>query len=234
MSDTSAADRHPGREEAAAAAAAWVAAAPPPPVAAGEVFGPELDRARAYAGALATAGIERGLLGPRERDRLWARHLLNSAALAAELPAGVTAIDVGSGAGLPGIPLALARPDIRMTLVEPLERRVAFLREVADVLELPVHVLRARAEELPHETADVVVVRAVAPLQRLVPLLLPLVRPGGRVLALKGRQAADEIAQARGELSQWPHVLVDCRTTGQGETAVTIVRMQTSASSGSS
>jgi 16S rRNA (guanine527-N7)-methyltransferase len=149
---------------------------------------------------LAGAGVERGLLGPREVDRLWSRHLLNSAALAPLLHDGATVVDVGSGAGLPGIPLLLARPDLRMTLAEPLLRRVTFLEEVCRDLGLDVDIQRRRAEDLPRAGWQVVVARAVAPLSRLVPLTVPLLRPGGVLVALKGSSAADEVAAARSEL----------------------------------
>jgi 16S rRNA (guanine527-N7)-methyltransferase len=174
--------------------------APVPPPAAREVFGAAEPKARRYADWLAGPGVERGLLGPREVDRLWGRHLLNSAALAPLLPSGALVVDVGSGAGLPGIPLLLARPDLRMTLAEPLLRRVTFLEEVCRDLGLDVDVQRRRAEELPRAGWQVVVARAVAPLSRLVPLTLPLLQPAGMVVALKGRSAGDEVEAARSQL----------------------------------
>ena len=163
------------------------------------VFGSALARAEAYAELLATDGTVRGLIGPREVPRLWDRHLLNSAALTGLIPAGARVVDVGSGAGLPGIPLALARPDLAVTLLEPLARRVAFLDECVSRLELDnVTVVRGRAEEGPVVRspggADVVTARAVAPLEKLAGWCLPLLRPGGRLLALKGATAADELA----------------------------------------
>lgn len=172
---------------------------PPVPDRAGSsVFGDRLDLALRYEAWLAGAGVERGLLGPRETDRLWDRHLLNSAALAPLLPAGCSVVDVGSGAGLPGIPLALARPDCRYVLLEPLARRAAFLAEVVADLGLAptVSVVRARAEDHARTGAayDVAVARAVAPLDRLAGWCLPLLRPGGRLLALKGERAAAEVA----------------------------------------
>lgn len=175
--------------------------APEPPPAAAEVFGEELDTARAFADRLATDGVERGLIGPREVERLWDRHLLNCAAVAAEVPGGAEVLDVGSGAGLPGVPLALVRPDLRVVLVEPLLRRSAFLEEVVTALSIPrVTVRRARAEDLPRGCADVVVARAVAPLDRLVDATLPLLRPGGRLVAMKGRSAPAELAAAEAAL----------------------------------
>jgi 16S rRNA (guanine527-N7)-methyltransferase len=163
------------------------------------VFGPATDRAAEYVRLLATDGTVRGLIGPREVPRLWERHLLNSAAIASLVPAGARVVDVGSGAGLPGIPLALARPDLTVTLLEPLARRVAFLTECVDRLGLVrVTVVRGRAEEGPVRRdlggADVVTARAVAPLDKLAGWCLPLLRPGGRLLAIKGSTAAEELA----------------------------------------
>jgi 16S rRNA (guanine527-N7)-methyltransferase len=174
------------------------AAAPPEALA---IFGSAVDAAAEYARLLATEGTVRGLIGPREVPRLWERHLLNSAAIASLVPAGVRVVDVGSGAGLPGIPLALARPDLTVTLLEPLARRVAFLTECVDRLGLErVTVVRGRAEEGPVRRdlggADVVTARAVAPLDKLAGWCLPLLRPGGLLLAMKGSTAAEELAAA--------------------------------------
>ena len=171
--------------------------APPAPPAAAEVFGESLDAARDYAELLAGPGVQRGLIGPREVDRLWERHLLNSAAVSVAVPDSVSVLDVGSGAGLPGIPLALVRADLTVTLVEPLQRRTAFLVEACERLGLDsVTVRRCRAEELAQRSTDVVVARAVAPLARLLGVTLPLLRPGGRLVALKGRSAEDEVSAA--------------------------------------
>jgi 16S rRNA (guanine527-N7)-methyltransferase len=184
------------------------AARPPePPPAAAAVFGEALDRAVAYARLLATDGTVRGLIGPREVPRLWDRHLLNSAVVGELVPAGARLLDVGSGAGLPGIPLALARPDLTVTLLEPLARRVAFLAECRERLGLgTVDVLRGRAEEEAVRrkvgTVDVVTARAVAPLDRLAQWCLPLVRAGGTLLAVKGESAAEELASARSALAR--------------------------------
>jgi 16S rRNA (guanine527-N7)-methyltransferase len=174
---------------------------PAVPSGAAAVFGPALDRAVAYARLLATDGTVRGLIGPREVSRLWDRHLLNSAAIESLVPAGARVVDVGSGAGLPGIPLALVRPDLTITLLEPLARRVTFLDECVDRLGLDnVTVVRGRAEEGPVRRslggADVVTARAVAPLDKLTGWCLPLLRPGGLLLALKGSTAAAELAAA--------------------------------------
>ncbi|GAB3658877.1 16S rRNA (guanine(527)-N(7))-methyltransferase RsmG [Glycomyces tarimensis] len=162
------------------------------------VFGDDDERigqAEDYVGLLSTAGIERGLIGPREVPRLWERHVLNSAVIGELIAADKDVIDVGSGAGLPGIPLALARPDLWVTLVEPMQRRVDFLEEVVEMLRITnVDVLRARADEVaPKGRADAVVSRAVAPLGKLVKWSLPLARVGGVMLAIKGQSAADEI-----------------------------------------
>jgi 16S rRNA (guanine527-N7)-methyltransferase len=167
----------------------------PPFPAARSVFGDQLDVAVEYARLLGTDGVVRGLIGPRETERLWDRHLLNCAVLGDLVELGASVTDVGSGAGLPGIPLAIARPDLVVTLVEPLARRYDFLVEVVDALGLAaqVEVVRARAEEHTGVPADVVTARAVAPLDRLAGWCLPLARVGGRLLALKGASAAEEI-----------------------------------------
>ncbi len=171
------------------------------PIAA-SVFGGRLALARRYATHLVTTGVERGLVGPREAPRVWERHLLNCAVVAELLPDGARVVDLGSGAGLPGIPLALARPDISVVLVEPLARRVDWLREVVEDLGLPVEIERGRAEEpgvrARWEGADVVTARAVAPLARLAGWALPLLRTGGSLLALKGASAADEVTRDAG------------------------------------
>lgn len=172
---------------------------PDPPPGAGTVFGDQLPAARAYARLLVADGVERGLLGPREPPRIWERHLLNSAVLAELVPTAATVVDVGAGAGLPGVPLALVRPDLRVTLVESLARRTTFLEEVVEALDLAdrVAVVRARAEEYRggQESADVVTARAVAPLDRLARWCLPLLRGGGRLLAVKGESAEDEASR---------------------------------------
>jgi 16S rRNA (guanine527-N7)-methyltransferase len=168
-----------------------------------QVFGQHVELAERYVDILATRGIEWGLIGPREGDRLWDRHVLNSVAPAELLPPGTTVADVGSGAGLPGIPLALLRPDLRVTLVEPLLRRATFLTQAVEELGIGdrVTVVRARAEE--HEGRyDAVVSRALAPLPRLVTWCDPLRRPDGSLLALKGRSAAEELIGARRDLER--------------------------------
>jgi 16S rRNA (guanine527-N7)-methyltransferase len=171
----------------------------PPPPSAVAVFGSQLPTARRFASHLVTSGIERGLIGPREAARVWERHLLNCAVVAEVVPDGARVVDLGSGAGLPGIPLVLTRPDLSVVLVEPLARRVDWLREVVEDLGLAVEIERGRAEEpgvrARWEGADVVTARAVAPLARLAGWALPLLRPGGILLALKGVSARDEVAR---------------------------------------
>jgi 16S rRNA (guanine527-N7)-methyltransferase len=178
---------------------------PEPPPAAAAIFGGNLDRAQRYAELLAGAGIERGLIGPSELDRLWDRHLLNCAVVAELLDDGERLADVGSGAGLPGIPLALARPQLRVTLVEPLLRRADFLREAVAELALPVEVVRGRAEDrtVRNELGefDAVTSRAVAALDKLSNWSLPLLRDGGRMLAMKGERAEEEVSVHRRALS---------------------------------
>lgn len=146
----------------------------------------------------------RGLIGPREAPRLWDRHLLNCAVLGEAIPAEASVCDLGSGAGLPGLVLAIARPDLRLTLVEPLLRRTTYLEEVVDELGLDnVLVVRGRAEQLHGERAfDVVTSRAVAPLERLLAWSMPLVAPDGALVAMKGSSIHDEIEQAAGTLER--------------------------------
>ncbi|MER5332625.1 16S rRNA (guanine(527)-N(7))-methyltransferase RsmG [Micromonospora sp. NPDC002717] len=168
------------------------------------LFGDRIDLAAAYAELLVTDGVVRGLIGPREAPRIWDRHLLNCAAVAERIPEGSTVLDVGSGAGLPGLVLAIARPDLTVTLIEPLARRTSFLIEAVQQLGLAktVRVFRGRADEAATGSTgvgplsgDVVTARAVAPLDRLSTWCLPLAVPGGRLIALKGASAADEIAE---------------------------------------
>ncbi|MEZ5093563.1 16S rRNA (guanine(527)-N(7))-methyltransferase RsmG [Nocardioides sp.] len=169
------------------------------PPEAGSLFpGERLAQAIRYADLLATAGVERGLIGPREVPRLWGRHLVNCAVLGEVVPEGSRVADLGSGAGLPGLVLALARPDLEVTLVEPLLRRTTFLEEVVAELGLTrVEVVRGRAESLHgRRTFDVVTSRAVAPLPRLLEWSMPLVGPHGVMIAMKGSSASEEIREA--------------------------------------
>jgi len=169
--------------------------------AAAEVFGSQLPLAERYADVLIGAAVRRGLLGPREAGRIWERHLLNCAVVSTAVPTGAVLYDVGSGAGLPGMAIAIARPDLDVVLIEPLQRRADFLGEAVSSLALPrVRVLRARAEDLDPGRADVVTARAVAPLSRLAGWCLPLLREGGLLLALKGSRAQQEVAAAEAEL----------------------------------
>lgn len=200
------------------------------PAAAAQVFGERLPLAELYVALLAGSGTERGLIGPREGDRLWERHLLNSAVVQELVPAGASVVDVGSGAGLPGIPLALARPDITVELVEPLLRRTTWLVEVLGELGLDhqVTVTRGKVAAIGPRQVDVVTARAVAPLERLLPMCVPLVRPGGLVLALKGEQAVDEVATVHAQVSRWKVAGLDVARCGSGvsaeETTVVVAR----------
>lgn len=163
------------------------------------VFGPRLDLAHAYAQALATAGVERGLIGPREAERIWERHLLNCAVLQELIPPDVELGDVGSGAGLPGIPVAIARPDLTVYLIEPMLRRTTWLREIVTELGLTnVEIIRAKAHIVAEsgQHFDVVTSRAVAALPALAEWSMPLIRKDGQLLAIKGDSAEEELAAA--------------------------------------
>lgn len=164
-------------------------------------FGPGSETISRYVDILRTRGLEWGLLGPREGERLWDRHVLNSVASAGLIPADSRVVDVGSGAGLPGLPLAIARPDLSMTLLEPLARRVSFLELALDELGLAerVRVVRGRAEDH-SERYDVVTSRAVAALPKLLPWCLHVVAPDGVILALKGESAGVEVAESSAAL----------------------------------
>ena len=165
------------------------------------VYGAQFAAINRYVDILTSTAVEWGLLGPREADRIWNRHILNCAALGSLISADSSVADVGSGAGLPGIPLALLRPDLRVTLIEPLLRRSTFLTETVTQLGIAdrVQVVRSRAEDH-HQTYDFVVARAVAPLDRLIDWCNPLRAGGGVILALKGESAADEVAAAKRRL----------------------------------
>ena len=194
--------------------------APAPPAVAEQVFGPRLGHAERYAELLATSGVERGLVGPREAGRVWQRHLLNCAVIAEVIAPEATVVDIGSGAGLPGLPLALARPDLRITLLEPMARRVNWLTEVVAELELPVRVHRGRAEEPAVRSelggCDVVTARAVAPLGRLAGWALPLLRPGGLLVAMKGETAAGEVAGERAAVHEFGGRAIRLHDCGSG------------------
>lgn len=165
------------------------------------VFGGRLELAERYAEVLSGTAVEWGLIGPHEVDRLWERHLMNCAVVSELIPEDASVIDVGSGAGLPGVVLAIVRPDVRVTLVEPLLRRANFLLETVEQLGLDVRVVRGRAEDRAVITeiggVDIVTARAVAPLSKLMGWCLPLAVVGGAVLALKGESAAVELDRDR-------------------------------------
>lgn len=188
-----------------------------------------LDLALRYAELLATEGVVRGLIGPREAPRLWDRHILNSAVLAEAIPDRMTVCDIGTGAGLPGLVVAIARPDLTVTLVEPLLRRTTFLDEVVAELGLDhVTVVRGRAEDLHgHRTFDVVTSRAVAPLERLLVWSMPLVAPTGALVAMKGRSVRDEIESAEALLTTWRCGVPEVFEVGTGvvDPPTTVVRV---------
>ena len=151
------------------------------------------DQIQRYADLLKGAGIERGLIGPKEGDRIWERHIANCIPITTILPENVRLVDIGSGAGLPGIVIALARPDLKVTLVEPLQRRVDFLNEVVAELGIPVEVIRGRAERVKKQF-EIVTARAVAPLEKLINISWHMIPKGGSLMAMKGESAAEEMA----------------------------------------
>lgn len=205
---------------------------PPVPPEARGVFADRLALVERYVAWLAGAGIERGLMGPRKVPRLWGRHVLNCAVVTEAIPRGASVVDLGSGAGLPGLVIALRRPDVRVTLVEPLLRRTTFLSEVVADLGLDhVDVHRGRAEDLHgRATFDVVTSRALAPLSRLVGWSVPLVAPGGAVIAMKGSSAEDEVVAARGVLRTaargFEVAVDDLVSTVPGVDPIRVIRMQ--------
>ena len=150
------------------------------------------DQIQRYAQLLAGAGIERGLIGPKEGDRIWERHIANCIPITTIIPQGVRVVDIGSGAGLPGVVIALARPDLKVTLVEPLQRRVDFLNEIVAELSLDIEVIRGRAERVKKQF-EVVTARAVAPLEKLMDISWHMIPKTGSLMAMKGESAADEI-----------------------------------------
>lgn len=173
--------------------------------AAQKVFGDRLPLAQRYVEHLATSGIERGLIGPREVPRLWERHVLNCAVVQELIEQDAKVADVGSGAGLPGLCLAIARPDLSLTLIEPLERRVIWLTEVVEDLGLEnVDIMRSRAEQAVGDVeAEYITARAVSALVGLLDITLPILRGTGQLLALKGRTAAEEITKAKKKLNKY-------------------------------
>jgi 16S rRNA (guanine527-N7)-methyltransferase len=204
-------------------------ALPPPPAEAIEVFGAALDTARQFAELLATDGVTRGLIGPRETSRLWERHLLNCAVVADLVPDRGELVDIGSGAGLPGVVLAMLRPEVRVILLEPMLRRSVFLDECVTRLGLTnATVVRGRAEEMAGTIrADIATARAVAPLDRLAGWAAGLLRPGGQILAIKGESAAEELAAARPVLSRLGARSAEVLRVGHGRvvSATTVVRV---------
>lgn len=202
------------------------------------LFGDRLPLAQRYTDMLAEHGEERGLIGPREVERLWERHILNSALLVDALGPGVrTLADVGSGAGLPGVLVAIARPDIDVTLIETMQRRTIWLDEVNEALDLGMSVHRARAEELHGtHTFDVVTARAVAALDKLSRWTLPLVREGGELVALKGSSASLEIEKATKVLRKLGGVDPQIEKYGEGDVEIptTVVRVRRESTSGAS
>jgi 16S rRNA (guanine527-N7)-methyltransferase len=203
------------------------AVVPPEAVA---VFGDRVELAQRYADLLATDGVTRGLIGPRETSRLWDRHLLNCAVVAELLPERGELVDIGSGAGLPGIVLAMLRPGLHVILLEPLLRRSVFLEECVATLGLPnATVVRSRAEEKGAASiaADVATARAVAPLERLVGWAAGLLRPGGELLAIKGQAAEAELAAARPVLSRLGVRSTEVLEAGHGRviSTTTVVRV---------
>jgi 16S rRNA (guanine527-N7)-methyltransferase len=201
------------------------------PTAAADIFGDQLELARAYTDRLAKDCETFGLLGPRELPRIWGRHVINSALLSDLVPAGSRVADIGSGAGLPGIPMAIAQPDAQFTLIEPMERRSGWLQQVIDDLGIKnADVIRARAEEVQRTDFDIATARAVAALDKLLKLLTPLIRgsEGKTVLAMKGSRAPEEILDAKKRLDLLGFDAPEIITLGEGrapETA-TVVRIK--------
>jgi len=197
--------------------------------AAEKIFGERLDLAKRYVEHLATSGTERGLIGPREIPRLWSRHVLNCAVIESAIAMDSHVADVGSGAGLPGLCLAIARPDLELTLIEPLERRVIWLQEVVDDLGLDnVSIMRTRAElAVGLIDADVVTARAVSALSNLAGLTIPLLNGRGEVVAIKGRSAGEEIEKAKKVIRKLGGVETSVVVCGQEllEEPTTVVRI---------
>ena len=189
---------------------------PSTPATAAAVFGDRLPVAEAYHHSLATVAAERGFIGPKEVERLWERHLLNCAVIAEAFEEGLKVADIGSGAGLPGIPLAIARPDLHITLIEPLLKRSTYLTEVVSELGLEnVTVVRGRAEEQKKALFDVVTSRAVAPLGKLAGWSLPLVKPGGAMIAMKGESVGEELERDAREIARAKGIDPEIFTVGE-------------------
>lgn len=200
----------------------------PDPAVLAELLPPErVPLLQAYADFLATDGVTRGLIGPREVPRLWDRHLVNCALVAPLVPPASAVADVGSGAGLPGLVLAIVRPDLRVTLIEPMARRVAFLSDALERVGVEgVEIVRARAEQWKDAPPfDVVTSRAVAPLAKLLMWTMPLVAEDGVMLAMKGSSAADEIESAQRELARWRASAEIVSSAVPGSSVTTVVRV---------
>jgi 16S rRNA (guanine527-N7)-methyltransferase len=201
-----------------------------PPYAA-ELFGSNIDKARAFALRLAKDSETFGLLGPRELPRIWSRHVINSGLLAELIPDGAKVVDVGSGAGLPGIPMAIAKPTAHFTLVEPMERRANWLKTVAQDLGLSnVEVFRARAEDVESTDFDFATARAVAALDKLLKMLTPLIRFSNHktVIAMKGSKAPEEIAEAGKRLETLGYSQPEILTLGLNKAPETATVVRTS------
>lgn len=201
----------------------------PTPDVAAEIFGDRLPLAEAYHDSLATVAAQRGFIGPKEVGRLWSRHVLNCAVIAEAFDEGLSVADIGSGAGLPGIPLAIARPDLEVTLIEPLLKRSTYLREVVDELGLDnVTVVRGRAEEQGASLFDVVTSRAVAPLGKLAGWSLPLVKVGGAMVAMKGESVAEELERDAREIKRAKGGQAEIFTVGASvlEEPTTLIRIR--------
>jgi len=198
----------------------------PEPSSAAAVFGDSIELARQFTRDLARRGEELGLIGPLELPRLWTRHIINSGLVASLVRPGALVGDIGSGAGLPGLPLALARPDATFVLIEPMERRTEWLRSEADALGLRnVEVVRARAEEAPYvERFDQVTARAVSALRTLIPIVVPLVRPGGELILMKGARVEEERQAATKQIAKTRLTDVEVLTLG-GDIATEVTRV---------
>lgn len=189
------------------------------PAVAAELCGSGLDKVRTFTLSLATEGEKLGLIGPDEAERIWTRHVLNCALIAPEIPAGSRVADVGSGAGLPGLVLAMIRPDCEFVLIEPLERRTRWLTEQVSSLALAnVSVFNGRAEEYPEKRAfDVVTARAVKSLKGLIPWVEPLAKNGGQLVLMKGQRVDEEIVDAAAVIARHHLVDVSSRVLGEGK-----------------
>ncbi|MBG6122715.1 16S rRNA (guanine527-N7)-methyltransferase [Corynebacterium aquatimens] len=199
-----------------------------PPAPAAAIFGDRLPIAQAYHDSLATTAAQRGFIGPKEVDRLWSRHILNCAVIGEAFAEGIHVADIGSGAGLPGIPLAIARPDLSITLIEPLLKRSTYLGEVTEELGLDnVTVIRGRAEEQKSLLFDVVTSRAVAPLGKLSTWSLPLVKRGGAMVAMKGSSISEELVRDAKEIAKAGGVDAEILTVGEKvlEQPTTLIRI---------